>query len=303
MAAIRHVGLIGVGLMGHGLAKNILKAGFDLTFQDHQGNGPVDDLRASGAKSVATSAEIAKACDMVALCVNGSPEIAAILHGENGVLAGLSDGTIVVDFSTAMPEATLKEAEAVRAKGGRYVDAPMTRTPKEAEEGRLNLMVGGEEDDIAAVRPVLEALAENIYMAGGLSAGHRMKLLHNFLALGNAALLAEAVTVAAKGGVDLTTLCEVFRTGGANSVALERLQPYVLEGDGSSFRFSIANARKDMEYYTAMASALDVPSFGAEAVHQLYITASRLWKGNEAPTVPALFDILGDLVDTKSTLK
>jgi len=289
--------------MGHGLGRNILRAGFPLTFLDHPGNRPVDDLRAAGAASAADPRGVAAAADVVALCVSGSPQVADALHRSDGVLAGLRRGAIVLDFSTSAPEETLREAEFVRVAGGSLVDAPMTRTPKEAEEGRLNLMVGGAPEDVNRVRPILEAVAENIFLAGGVSAGHRLKLLHNFLALGNSALLAEALTCAAKGGVDLATLCEVIRTGGANSTVFERIQPYILEGDDSRFRFSIANARKDMSYYLAMAEASGTPSFCAAAVQQLYVTASRLSAGAENPCVPQLLDILGEVAGARPRLK
>ncbi len=287
------LGLIGVGLMGHGLAASLLRSGFSLTFLDHPGNRDVTDLLEAGAVAAATPQAVAEASDAVLLCVSGSPQVADVLHRADGVLAGLKTGSFVIDFSTAMPDETLKEAAAVAAVGGRLVDAPMTRTPKEAEEGRLNLIVGGDPEAVDAVMPVLQAVGENIFRAGPVGTGHRLKLLHNFLALGNSALLAEAFACAAKGGVDLSTFCEVIRTGGANSTVFDRLQPYILKGDDSGFRFSVANAIKDVGYYVAMAEAAQSPASCAAAIQQLYDAANRQWSGEVGPNVPQLFDILG----------
>ena len=229
---------------------------------DHPGNRDVTDLVKTGAIAAATPQAVAEASDVVLLCVSGSPQVADVLHRTDGVLAGLKGGSFVIDFSTSMPDETLKEAEAVAAVGGRLVDAPMTRTPKEAEEGRLNLIVGGDADAVDAVMPVLEAVGENIFRAGPVGTGHRLKLLHNFLALGNSALLAEAFAWCRERGESICRrFCEVIRTGGANSTVFDRLQPYILEGDNSGFRFSIANAIKDVGYYVAMAEAGAITRF------------------------------------------
>jgi 3-hydroxyisobutyrate dehydrogenase len=291
MAKKPRLGLVGVGMMGHGLAANLLRKGFPLAFLAHPGNRPTDDLIALGATASDAADALAAASDALLLCLPGSPEVDAAMDGTHGVLAGLRNGTIVIDFSTSAPDATLRVAQAVTARGGRFADAPMTRTPKEAEEGRLNLMVGADDATLAEIRPILEAVAENIYHAGPISAGHRLKLLHNFLALGNSALLAEALVCAAKGQVNLETLCEVIASGGADSAVFRRIRPYIEKGDDSAFRFSLANAYKDMGYYLNMAGGGTVAAPGAAAVHQIYALAMNLGKGQGF--VPQLIDLLG----------
>lgn len=286
----RQVGFIGVGLMGHGIARNLLGKGFALDFLNHPGNRPVDDLLALGARGLDSATALAGRADVVFLCVTGSPQVEAVVLGAEGILPGLGPGKILVDCSTARPESTLRVAAAVAGTGARFLDAPMTRTPKEAEEGRLNLMVGGDAATLAEVRPMLEAFAENIYHAGPVSAGHRLKLLHNFVSLGNSVLLAEAVTCARAGGIDMPTFVDVLASGGGDSVILKRLSPYILDGDDSGFRFSLANSRKDMGYYTAMADELDAPAFAAHAVQQVYALACTMGKGAEP--VPELIDVL-----------
>src|SRR5262245_21291454 len=161
MSDTRSIGLVGVGLMGHGIAANLLKHGHRLTVLEHAGNQPLDALRRAGARSVPTAAALARESDVVILCVTGSPQVEAVLTGADGVLAGLRAGAVVIDCSTAVPSSTERMAQAVRAAGGRFLDAPMTRTPKEAAEGRLNLLVGGDVALFAACRPLLACFAEN----------------------------------------------------------------------------------------------------------------------------------------------
>ncbi|SEL86801.1 NAD(P)-dependent oxidoreductase [Halomonas daqiaonensis] len=264
------VGMVGVGLMGHGIARNILKAGHRLCFLDHPGNQPVDDLLGAGAVTKASGREVAEDAEVILLCVTGSPEVEAVLFQPEGVLEGLAPGSIVIDCSTALPSSTERVAQRVVEAGGRFMDAAMTRTPKEAEEGRLNLIVGAPADLFAEVKPLLEGFAENIAHAGGVGAGHTLKLLHNYVSLGFSAVLAEATAASRRAGIDDAALLEVLGKGGGGGVILERLRPYIETGDPSGFRFSVANASKDIGYYHAMTDQLGVARGVATGVRDLY---------------------------------
>jgi len=284
------VAFIGVGMMGHGIVKNILKGGYDVTILDHPGNRPVEDLVSAGCKLANEIATMVADANIVFICVTGTPEVENILLSEGGVLEGLQAGTIVVDCSTAIPESTLKLAAAISEKDGSLVDAPMTRTPKEAEDGRLNVMVGGDENAIESVIGIIETYAENIYRTGPVGSGHKMKLIHNYLALGNSVLAAEAVVCAEKSGVDMETFCDVIMTGGGDSLVFRRILPYIQDGDDSNFRFSIANAEKDLGYYTAMTEGLGLPNAGANSVHDILEKAKAA--GYEGRSMPNLIDYL-----------
>ena len=264
------VGLIGVGLMGHGIARNILEAGHRLCFLDHPGNQPVDDLLAAGATARASGREVAEAAEVVILCVTGSPQVESVLFEAGGVLDGLAPGTVVVDCSTALPSSTTTVARRVHEAGGRFMDAAMTRTPKEAEAGRLNLIVGAPAALYAELHPLLESFAENITHAGEVSAGHTLKLLHNFVSLGFSAVLAEAAAASRRAGIDDAAFLEVVGSGGGGGVVFERLRPFVESGDPSGFRFSVANATKDLGYYRAMTDELGASRDLAQAVEGLY---------------------------------
>jgi len=145
--------------------------------------------------------------------------------GQKSVLEGLRRGSVVIDCSTAIPSSTLRMAQAVEAAGSRFLDAPMTRTPKEAAEGRLNLLVGGDAALLEECRPLLQCFAENITHVGAVGAGHGMKLLHNYVSLGMVALLAEAAACAGRSGVAAETFVDVLARGGGGGIALERLKP------------------------------------------------------------------------------
>jgi 3-hydroxyisobutyrate dehydrogenase-like beta-hydroxyacid dehydrogenase len=247
------IGMIGLGLMGLGIATNIVKKGFALTAMEHPGNQPLGDLIAAGAHTAPTAQAVAQTSDTVILCVNGSAQVEAILAGDTGLLMGLREGMTVIDCSTSIPASTQKVAAKLAQRGVRFMDAAMTRTPNEAMQGRLNLLVGGDAALLEEVRPLLSTFAENIVHAGGVSAGHSMKLLHNFVSLGSVTLLAEAAACARRSGIDDAVFVEVLEKGGGWGAALERLKPYLLRGETSGLRFSMGNALKDLGYYADMA--------------------------------------------------
>ena len=264
------IGLVGVGLMGHGIALNIARKGYALAVLEHPGNQPLDELRALGVTSAATVRALARQVEVLILCVTGSPQVEAVLLGEQGALAALRPGTVVIDCSTAIPTSTEAVARAVAAAGGRFLDAPMTRTPKEAAEGRLNLLVGGDAALLAECLPLLQCFAENVTHTGAVGSGHRMKLLHNYVSLGSVALIAEAAACAQAGGVAPQVFVDVLAKGGGGGVALERVRPYLERGDASTLKFAMANAVKDLGYYATMAADAGAAHAIADGVRASY---------------------------------
>lgn len=264
----KKIGLIGVGLMGHGIASNIVKHGHALAVLEHAGNQPLDALKAAGVRTFTSAKELAAAVDVLLLCVTGSPQVEAILLGDDGVLQGLRKGSVIIDCSTAIPASTERLAKVVAEAGGRFMDAAMTRTPKEAAEGRLNLLVGADEALFAECRPLLACFAENITHCGPVGAGHRMKLLHNYVSLGSVSLIAEAAACAQRAGVAPEVFIDVLSKGGGGGTALERLKPFLTQQDPSGLRFTMSNALKDLGYYTAMAQDSQAAHVIAEGVRQ-----------------------------------
>ncbi len=284
---IKTIGLIGVGLMGHGIGKNILAKGFALNIVAHRNRAPIESMIALGAKELSNAAEIAAQSDMVILCVTGSPQVEEVV---TALLTTAKPGFIISDCSTAEPHSTVKLAALCEAHGVHFVDTPMTRTPKEAEAGKLGLMVGGDLAIIEKIRPVLSSFADMIVHAGAVGSGHKVKLINNFLSLGHAAMAAEAITVATKAGIEMNALKEIIMGGGASSVMFGRLINVPLHDDDSHAKFAITNARKDLRYYTNMTEQMPVSSFLAETVHQTLVVADNMGYGNRY--LPRLIDFL-----------
>lgn len=285
------IGIVGVGMMGVGIATNLQKHGHPLNLLEHPGNQPLDGLVQGGARTFAGAAALAAASDVVILVLTGSPQVEAVLTGAGGVLEGLRPGSVVMDCTTAIPASTRRMAQAVEAAGGRFLDTAMTRTPKEAMEGRLNLLVGGDAALLEACRPLMRCYAENIFHAGPVGAGHGMKLLHNYVSLGMVALLSEAAACARLNGVGADVFVDVLAKGGGGGTALERVKPYLLAQDTSGLRFTIANACKDLGYYRTMAG--DTGAAGDIAAAVLATLQLGLERGDETTLLPQLVDLIG----------
>ncbi len=291
------VGFIGLGFMGHGMAKNLVGKGFPLTIRVHRNRKPAEDILAAGAKEVKTSADLARASDIVILCVTGSPQIEEIIYGENGIMSAAREGLVVIDTSTAEPASTAKIRDDLAKKGTKYVDAPLARTPKEAEEGRLNTMVGADDATFAQIKPVLSAYCENVIHVGPPGHGHMMKLINNFIAQSIATATAEACATCAKSGVSIRKLHEIISAGAVNSGIFQMMVGRMLEGDMAGLKFTLVNAMKDMRYYTHFAESLPVSAIVGGAVHQSLVNANLLGFGDKF--VPSLIEAQEKLAGVK----
>ena len=284
-----NIGFIGIGMMGHGMAKNLLAKGYAVTLKANRNRANLADLFAAGASEADSNAACARAGDIVFICVTGSPQVEEIVYGKGGLLEAARPGLIVVDTSTAEPASTARIRADLAARGARLVDAPLARTPKEAEEGRLNTMVGADPEDFRTVEPVLRACCENIFHVGPPGHGHVLKLVNNMMAMSFAASIAEAFAVAAKSGLDLNRLYDVVSAGGVNCGIFQMMATKTLkEGDVTGFRFGISNAQKDLRYYTHLAEMLPVSSLMGEAAHQSLVQAVNLGFGDKL--IASLFE-------------
>lgn len=273
------IGFIGLGMMGHGMARNIIDKGFPLGVVGHRSRQPVEDLKARGAQEHATPAALAAACDIVLICVGGSPAVEALTLGEDGIIHATRPGLTVVDSTTSNPVSTRAIATRLAERGTDFADAPVTRAPKDAEAGRLNSLVGASEAVFARILPVLQAYSETVTRFGEVGAGHTAKLVNNFITMGYCALIAEGMAVCAAAGVDMRKLYDVMAGGGANSGVLRKMIPPFLEGDLTGHAFAIANGRKDVSYFREMAKGLGVDSILVEPLLATYDEALRLGLG------------------------
>jgi 3-hydroxyisobutyrate dehydrogenase-like beta-hydroxyacid dehydrogenase len=282
------VGFIGAsGLMGHGMAKNLLAKGHRLAITVHHRREPVADLLAAGATEAASPAALAAASEIVFVCVTGTPQVEAVMAGAQGLLAGARPGLVVVDCSTSEPESTNRLRDQAAALGVDFVDAPLARTPLEAEAGRLNVMVGADPAMFARLEPVLHCFAENVLHVGGPGAGHVIKLLNNFIAQAICTATAEAFAVGQRAGIEPQKLVDLVSAGAVNS-GIFQMMARTLQGDLAGLKFELDNARKDLRYYTHLAESLNVPSVVGEAVHQSLALASALGHGRKY--VPSLVE-------------
>ncbi|EEE35660.1 NAD binding domain of 6-phosphogluconate dehydrogenase family [Rhodobacteraceae bacterium KLH11] len=250
------IGFIGVGLMGHGMAKNIIKKGYPLVVMGHRNRVPVGDLVQRGAREVTSAQEMAAQCDIIHLCVSGSPQVEQLVRGPNGILASGKQGLIVIDCSTSDPVSTLQLAAELRKAGMDLADAPLARTPKEAEAGTLDTMVGATPETFERIKPVLDCWAALVVHLGEVGLGHKMKLINNFISLGYAALYSEALAIAGKSGLSVDQVDSIIRPGRLSNGFYETFMKWTLERDENAHKFTITNAHKDMRYLANLANSV-----------------------------------------------
>lgn len=288
---MKKIGMVGIGMMGLGIATNVQKAGYALSVLQHAGNQPLDDLITRGATVYKDARDLTADSEVLILCVTGSAQIEELFSQADGLYDGLQPGTVVIDCSTAIPSSSERIARLVEQKEAWFIDAPMTRTPKEAMQGRLNLLVGGDTTVFQKVRPLLESFAECITHVGPAGSGHRMKLLHNYVSLGTIALISEAMACADKAGMDRSVFIDVLENGGGNGEALRRMKAYLLSDDVSALRFAMSNAEKDLTYYTEMA---DEGACACTIGHAVRATFNRAVTASPDSLVLELSSILAD---------
>lgn len=286
------VGFIGLGYMGSGMAGNLLRKGWPLAVWARARRDNLERLVGEGAREAASPRAMAEVSDIVVLCVTGSPEVEAVVNGPDG-LAAADKPLLILDCSTSDPSRTVRLAGELAAKGIVLIDAPLSRTPKEAAEGTLDVMAGGSAEDFARAKPVLEAFARRVIHTGPTGSGHTMKLLNNFVSMGYAAIYAEALTVGAKAGLTPATFDQVIRDGRMDCPFYRTFFDYVLNRNENAHRFAIANGLKDMNYLAAFAQGTGVANPIGAAVRNSFASAAATGGGEKF--VPMLSDIIAGL--------
>ncbi|MDI7863987.1 NAD(P)-dependent oxidoreductase [Rhizobiaceae bacterium n13] len=302
--AREQIGFIGLGLMGHGIAKNIVDKGYPLTFLGRKNRKPAEDMISRGAVEVSTAAEVAMRSTIIFLCVTGSRQVEAIIRGPNGLKAGLKPGSVVVDCSTSDPNSTIALADELAELRVSLVDAPLSRTPKEAWEGTLDTMVGASDELFQRLKPVLDTWAGRVVHIGATGDGHRMKLLNNFISLGYAAVYSEALTLAQKVGISPDRFDSVIRNGRMDCGFYQTFMKWTLEGDRDAHKFTIANALKDLTYLESMADAAAIANPLGNATKNAFAGLSAA--GGAEQFIPMLATHIGringvDLAPVKKT--
>lgn len=287
------IGFIGLGFMGHGMASNLRKAGYELWVRGRSNRAPVESLLAMGAREAASPADMAARCDILHVCLSNSPQIEAVFRDPDGILAGARPGLIVIETSTADPASTEALAAELAAHGGHFVDAPLGGTPVQAEAGHLIAMLGCDEAILDRVRPVIDCWASRVTRIGPVGSGHKMKLLMNFLSLSYGALYSEMLVLGAKVGIPPQTIREVISPSRMGNGFFETFMAYAVDRNREAHRFTLANAAKDIGYVSRMAGDARVMSLMASAARQYYTHAEALGHGQEY--LPMLSDLVGAL--------
>lgn len=281
------IGFIGVGYMGHGMAKNLVQKGYPLWVKGNRNRVPVDSLTGMGATEVASGKAMAEVCDVIHLCLSNSVQVEQAFHGPEGILAGARPGLIVIDTTTADPTSTAVLAAELAARGGTMVDAPLGRTPKEAEAGTLDAMVGCDDATFAKIKPVLDCWAGNITHVGPTGSGHKMKLLMNFISMGYAALYAEATVLGAAVGIPPAKVRQVIGSSRLSNGFFDTFMTYAVDRE-EVHKFTIANAAKDLRYVNAMADSAGMMTVMAGAVKQYFAHVDAAGMGGDY--VPKITD-------------
>ena len=244
------IGLIGAGLMGHGLGLNILAAGHELHVVAHRNRAPIEDLVARGAIEAASLAALGAAADVVVLCVTGTPAAQKVIQD---LSESLRPGMLVIDTTTNQSGGPEALNSILTGLGVTYVEAPLTGGAAQAREGVLGAIVGCDKDLPGEAREVLSCFCRQIEQFGPVGSGARAKLVSNFLALGTAALVVETFRQARELGVDWQKLFELAQHGSGKSVGLDRIVGGALAGDFEGYKFSVDNCVKDLSYFTDLA--------------------------------------------------
>jgi 2-hydroxy-3-oxopropionate reductase len=291
------IGFIGLGLMGAAMVGRLQDKGYSMVVMANRTRPAVDAAVARGAVEVDTARAVAEASDIVMFCMDTSASVEARVYGPDGVLAGVREGAVVIDFGTSLPGSTLKIGADMAAKGAAYLDAPLGRTPSHAADGKLNIMGAGDKAAFDRVKPVLDDLGENVFHLGALGTGHKIKLMNNFFAMTTACAMSEVFAMADAAGVEREAVYSVMAAGPLRSGMMDFVRNYAAEGQ-IDLAFSIANAAKDVGYYGQMAEDLGATSRMSGAARATLTEALNDGWGDKL--VPQMVDFLSQKLTGKA---
>lgn len=294
------VGFVGLGIMGQGMSANLLKAGFPLTIWNRTAS-KMDGLVEQGAKAAANPGEVAANSDIVVICVSDTPDVEAVIFGDDGILAQAKPGSVVIDCSTISPIVTRELNQKLAEKDVAMLDAPISGGSEGAINGTLSIMVGGDASTFKRALPVFEAMGKTITHVGGAGAGQTVKLVNQILVVGNMLAVSEALLLAQAGGVDLQKTLDAVSAGAAGSWMLSNRGPQVIRRDWRP-GFTIDLQQKDVRLILDAAAQLGVPVPGTALIHQMYSTLQHQGLGSDGnhALVKALENLAGFEVEAIS---
>lgn len=286
------IGFIGLGLMGGNMVENLQNRGFEVVFMARKKEVIEKVLARGNATQAHTPKALAQASDIVMLCVTTSAVVEDLVYGDDGILAGIKEGAVVIDFGTSIPASTQKIGADLAKKGAGMLDAPLGRTPAHATKGLLNIMAAGDKATFDKYEPMLKEQGENIFYLGELGAGHTTKLINNFMGMTTVTAMSQAFAVAELAGVDRQQLYDIMSAGPSNSPFMKFCKNYAVDGV-SDLGFSINNANKDLRYFVQMVSDLGSRTLVAEGTSTSLQAAVDAGMGDG--NVPEIFDYFVNL--------
>lgn len=281
------IGFIGAGLMGHGMAANLLGAGYPVTVIAHRNRAPIDDLVGKGAVEAKNLTDLATNATIIHICAPGSPQVEAVIAS---LLPALQPDTVIIDCSTSDPSSTIRLTERLAQADCHMADAPLGGTPVQAEAGELSTMIGATDAIYARIKPVIDGWAKTVVHLGEPGTGHKMKLLNNFLSLGYGALYAEALALSRKVGISTAQFDSVIRGSRMDCGFYQTFMGYAVEGNREAHKFTLTNALKDMRYLEAMADDALLANPIGNAVKNSYAMAHAGGGDGAEDYVPHLVD-------------
>lgn len=273
------IGFIGLGIMGRGMTHNLLKAGLDVTVWNRTASRMTEFVDA-GAKAAGSPRDVAENSDIIMICVSNTDDVWQVLNGDNGVLAGLSDGKLIIDHSTISPDETRKMAARANARGVQFLDAPISGGSEGAAKGTLSIMIGGDAAQVERARPYLEIMGKTITHVGDQGAGQTVKLVNQILVVINQWAVSEALLFAQAAGVDLHKTLDAVTGGAAGSWMLSNRGPQMAVRDWRP-GFTIDLQQKDLRLVMEAADNLGVPVSGTAQVFNLYRTLQQQGLGGD----------------------
>ena len=245
----KKIGFIGAGIMGQGMVQNLLKAGNDVNIIANKNRLPIEELIAIGANEVISLPQMADSCNTFILCLPSSQTSMSVC---NILIPILEPKSIIIDCTTNELVTVKKLYKKAKAAKISYAEAPLTGGQQQSKDASLGAIIGCDEDDFERVRNIISPCCEQIERLGEIGMGAKTKLISNFLALGTATLVVEAMKVAKQNGVDWEKFYKLASKGSGHSMSLDRIAPKAIEGTHDGYIFTIENAIKDMEYILSL---------------------------------------------------
>lgn len=273
------IGFVGLGIMGRGMARNILRAGFPLTVWNRTA-ARMTELVTAGAAAAQSPARCAQQSDIIITCVSDTPDVEQVILGENGIIHAAAPGSLVIDMSTISPQVTQQIAAALREKEIHMLDAPISGGSEGAAKGTLSIMVGGEATQVERAMPVLETMGKKITHVGGAGAGQMVKLVNQIVVVGNMLAVAEGLLFAQAGDLDLAKTIEAIAGGAAGSWMLSNRGTQAIVRDWRP-GFTIDLQQKDLKLVLNAAAEMAVPLLGTSLIHNLYRSLQARGLGDE----------------------